>query len=167
MLLGKSERLAYGGVLSALALMFMYLACIVPSGKLALFALSSFCMGVCIAKTGVKYSLAAYFAVSLLSFFILPQKLYAVGFAAFLGLYPFVKLWCEKQKNRKLEWILKILCANIIFAVIYFAATALFSITENAPVYILLLMFNAFFVIYDIVFSVFVTKIMSIRRNNL
>ena len=167
MLLGKSERLAYGGVLSALALMFMYLACIVPSGKLALFALASFCIGICIAKIGVKYSLAAYFAVSLLSFFILPQKLYAVGFAAFLGLYPFLKLWCEKQKDRKFEWILKILCANVIFTVIYFAAAVFLKVAENTPVYILLLMFNAVFVIYDIMFSVFVTKIMSIRRNNL
>ena len=135
----------------------------------ALFAASSsFCMWRMHCKDRCKIFFGSIFCgFAAFVFFILPQTLYAVGFAAFLGLYPFVKLWCEKQKNGKLEWILKILCANVIFAVIYFAATALFSITENAPVYILLLMFNAFFVIYDIVFSVFVTKIMSIRRNNL
>lgn len=166
MLLNKSSKIANGGILSALSLLFLYAASVIPTGKLALLAASSFAVGVCISGIGVKFSMISYAAVSLLGFIMIPQKLYGIAFVLFLGIYPFIKLFCETRKIRAVEWILKFVFANISFAAVYFAAK-LFVIPEGVPIFAYILLFNAVFLIYDIVFSFFITKIIKLRREKL
>lgn len=160
----KSERIATGGLLSCLSLLFLYLASVTPSAKIAMICLSSFCIGLCVVTINVKFSAIAYVAVSVLGIFILPNKVIAVIFALFFGNYPIAKLYIERINNVVRLWLVKIIVFNIYAIISYFVISSFVNVEINFAIPIIVLIANAVFVIYDIAFSIFVNKIIELRR---
>jgi len=160
----KAKNVSFGGAMAALALLLLYLTSVAPSGRFALIAAASYSVGICVSVMGIKLSVAAYAAISVLAFVLLPDKSVAVLFAIFFGNYPIIKLLIEKIRRLCLEWIVKIVVFNI-YAVIGWLALSQFTVLDTKMVLPLLwLVLNAVFVIYDIMFNIVVTKILGMKK---
>ena len=88
-------------------------------------------------------------------------------FMLFFGNYPIAKLFLEKITNVYLMWLVKIFVFNIYAVVTYFMVTRFIDVEINFAVPIIILIANFAYVIYDFAFSIFVTKILEIRRKKL
>lgn len=163
----KSQKIATGGLLCALSLLFLYLCNVVPSGKLAMICISSFCIGLCVALINIKFSVIAYIAVSVLGLLILPNKVVPLLFVLFFGNYPVVKFYLEKVNKSYVMWLIKIIVFNIYAVITYFVIRSFVNVEINFAVPIIILIADFAYIIYDFAFSIFVTKILEIRRKKL
>lgn len=161
-----SKKISYGGILAALSLLFLYITGVTPSGKLALVAASSYCIGLSIVYVGMKFSLVSYVAVSALGILLVPNKMVAVLFIIFFGTYPFLKCYIEKINKLALEWVLKIFAFNIYVLILLYIAIKVFMMTMvfDDVFFILIMVLNIAFMIYDIMFNFVITKILMTKR---
>ena len=139
-----SRRTAVAGVLAAGSLAVLWLACMVPSGRIGL--------------TGAAGS-------ALLGLFLLPDKGVALLYLIFLGLYPVVKNNIEGLRRLPLEWLCKLACFNAALSLFWFALRALF--LPDPPVWLgertwlLYLAGNLIFVLYDVGLSRLIALVMA------
>ncbi len=153
-----SKKISFCGIFAALSLLFLYITAVSPSGKLALIAAASYCIGLCVVWCGIKLGILAYVAVSVLSFVLVPNIMVAILFAAFFGCYPVIKVFIEKLKKLWLEWILKLAFFNM-----YFLITPI-TMYFNMAVGLVIVALNIAFIIYDIMFNYVVTQIVKRGR---
>ena len=115
-----TKKLSVSAVMTSLTLVFLFGSSYVPTGKVALLALTSMCMLVTVAYCGVKTAWIQYVATSILALLFIPSKGQVFLFIALLGYYPILKLHIETIKNIKLEWLVKFLYFNALLIVSYF-----------------------------------------------
>ncbi|MEA4923217.1 MAG: hypothetical protein VB031_07590 [Eubacteriaceae bacterium] len=118
----KTYRIALGGICLALSAVSLYFASFIPGVELTMYALSSVFVCVAVAETGVKGGLLVYVGSAVLGFLLMPGKLGVLPYLCFFGIYPVLKLFAEKIKNRPLQMAVKL----IFFAVIVFITYGLF-----------------------------------------
>ena len=118
----KAKTVALGGLLLALAVVFMALGSIIETSTLFLLAAASFFVGIVVREFGLRTGGAFYLAAVLLGAITAPNKFYGLTFAA-KGLY----IWGIGAVWRKLErhpemtqrykvfWIAKYVIFNIIY----------------------------------------------------
>lgn len=154
----QSRKITFSAIIAALSIIFLYGAYLIPSGKIGLYAVSSVCLAAVVIECGKKAAFLCYLAVSLLTFFLIPDKSFVLPFLLFLGYYPILKSYLEGTvKNRIGEYALKLLCGNIAFVILYFLIKTLFvSSLGKTSLLILWLGANGFFIIYDIAFSMLI-----------
>ena len=145
----RTKKLAFSAIVTALAVVFLYVGALFDVLDLSAAALASLCVLWIMVEFGTRWALAAYAAASLLSLLMLPVKLPAVLFAGLFGYYPPLKAFYERKLHGALQWAAKLLTLNaavfvMILVVRYVAAEALwFEI-------LLLVTANIVFVLYDI-----------------
>lgn len=115
-----TKKLSVSAVMTSLTLVFLFGSSYVPTGKVALLALTSMCMLVSVAYCGIKTAWIQYVATAILALLFIPSKGQVFLFIALLGYYPILKLHIETIKNIKLEWLVKILYFNALLIVSYF-----------------------------------------------
>ena len=123
----KAKTMAFGGLLLALAVVFMALGSVIETSTLFLLAAASFFVGIAVREFGLRVGAAFYIAAVLLGFITAPNKFYVVTFAA-MGFYIWgieaVWRWLEKRhemKKRKLFfWVSKYVIFNIVYIPIVF-----------------------------------------------
>ena len=78
-------------------------------------------------------------------------------FVMFLGYYPILKSVIEKIKKQAVEWVLKLLCFNIMAIAFYYVSVMIFSISfedfgewGKYGALLFLALCNVVFVLYDI-----------------
>ena len=86
--LSASYKMALGGIFSSLAVVSMLISYIVPTATYACPALAGVMLIPIVIEIGKGWALCAYTAVSLLSFFIIPDKELVLCFVFFFGFYP-------------------------------------------------------------------------------
>ena len=102
-----SYKVSLGGIVAALCLLLMFLTTVFPLLDMALPLFAGMLIMVVTVEVSISWAAATYVTVSLLSFFITPDKTAAVLFAAFFGFYPILKLLIEKKKLGIFGWIIK------------------------------------------------------------
>ncbi|MGC4019162.1 MAG: hypothetical protein QM793_08005 [Muricomes sp.] len=125
----NAKKMALGGLLLALTIVCMALGSVIETNTLFLLAAASYFVGIMIREMGMRMGLAFYLAAVLLGFFLAPNKLYVVSFAA-MGFYILaVELaWnmfgrASERINRKvLFWAVKYLIFNLLYipALVFF-----------------------------------------------
>ena len=113
--MNHSGKIALGGVLAALAVVVMCLGGMIP---LATYICPILCMllqSTVLQKCGGRVAWAWFFAVSILSLLLSPEKEGAAVFL-FLGFYPMIKPWLDRRKG-SLLW--KLLFFNAVIFVLY------------------------------------------------
>lgn len=115
-----TRKLAFASILTALAALCLCGSILLPTGRIALLFMSSFCILVATIECNTRFSLLAYIATALIGFLFLPFKLQLFLYAGILGYYPIVKRYIERINNRKLEWLVKVLFFNAILIIAYF-----------------------------------------------
>ena len=103
-----SRKISFASILTALTVVCLYGSVILPTGKIALLAITSLCVLVTQAECGTRYSLIQYFASAIIGALLVPFKLQIILFIALVGYYPIVKIYIERIDKLWLEWIVKL-----------------------------------------------------------
>lgn len=115
-----TKKITTSSIMTALTLVFLFGSSYVPTGKIALLALTSMCMLVTVLNCGVKHAWIQFVATSLLALLFIPSKGNVFLFIGIIGYYPILKLHIESIKNIKLEWLVKIMFFNALLIVAFF-----------------------------------------------
>lgn len=170
---GGAGRTALAGLLAALSLICLYLAFLVPTGKLGVVALAGVFPAGAVVSAGLAAGFFCYAAAGILGLLLLPAKSAALLYLIFFGLWPMVKSLVERLPNRGLEWAAKLACCNIALAVLWFGLRSLFLPFLPAALGQTWMVFaagNVGFVLYDLGFSgliaFYVARVDKVLRKN-
>ena len=161
-----AHRVSLTAMFAAMSLLFLYLAAVLPTMRLAMFFLSSiFIMGL-ILEEEIGLAFLMYIAVSALGLlFLLPHIVYVLPYVIFFGHYGIGKYYIETRiKDKVVGYIIKLLYYNVALVLIYLLAqAALKEMLDALPIWALLLFAEAAFVIFDYLF----TKVTAYYFNNI
>lgn len=155
-----SRKIAFTGIFTAVAVIFLYMSTIMPMGKLTLYFLASLPIAITIVELGAGAGIAVYSTVCLLSLLVSGNILGIVPFMFFFGHYPIFKYYIEKGRKAAVELLLKLAIFNISGLLWYLLFESLFItvlpsvFTDNRilPVVAFVVM-QAVFMIYDYIYS--------------
>ena len=153
---GKTRNISVTALMIALTVVLLYIASVIPSGRIATVAVAGLITAAAVIECGIPSGCACFACSALLALVLLPQKSAAILYAIFLGYYPILKSVFERQKNRYVEWILKIVLCNAALAAAYllwrygFLPDITFEAWQTALIFVL---GSICFVVYDIGFS--------------
>jgi magnesium-transporting ATPase (P-type) len=158
MLLNKAKRIALMGVLLALVIITLYAESVFPTGKLSLYALSSFFTAVVIIEVGIKSAWLFYVSACLMSVILLPEKLAVIPYMVFFGLYGIFKYYIEKKCGKLTGYVLKFLAFNTAVSISYLFAKNFISqeAFEALPLWLVIPVLQLIFLLYDYVYSLFI-----------
>lgn len=154
----NARKIALNGILGALALVSLFLATVMPTNRLALYALSSFFISVAIVESGIKAGWLFYASTALLALIILPEKLGLVPYVIFFGFYGIAKYYIEKLNKIFLEYILKFIYFNICLGIAWMLIMQFFiaELTVKLPWFVVIAALEIIFLIYDFVYTMFI-----------
>ena len=154
---GAAGRVAYPAILSALALVFVYLGSIAPTGSWGIVAVAGLLPAAAVISVSLKAGFLCWAAAAALAFLLVPDKFCALLFGVLFGLYPMVKSLVEQLRKKPLEYALKVAFFNAAFTVIYLtmasAVTASLPKVPGSSVWVLYGLANVVFLLYDYGFS--------------
>ncbi len=153
----RVKRITLSGILLAFTVICVFLAAVLPTSKLSLYALSSLFMSVIIFEFGTKAGWAFYLASAILSALLVP-RLEVIPFVVFFGIYGLIKLYTERLNSRITEYILKLAYFNIclILGLFFLKEIILNGVNLSAPVYIIAAVLEVVFVVYDYIYTLFI-----------
>lgn len=154
----RTKRITVSGILLALVVIVLYFESIMPTNRLALYALSSFFVSVIIIEFGIKSGWLFYAASAIMALIIIPDKIGLTPYMIFFGIYGIIKFYIEKLDKLPYEYVLKMLFFNacMVTAIILVKEIFIESVKINFPWWIVILLFEFVFVIYDYVYSLFI-----------
>ncbi len=158
----SASSVAFGGIISALAVLMMFFTGIFPFATYALPALSGLLLVVIVIDHGMKWAWCVYVAISALVVLITPDREAAAMFVLFFGYYPILKSILERIKLRVVEYVLKFAIFNVAMVVSYLLIIHVLGIPDileefgelgQYGVWIMLGLGNVVFILYDITIS--------------
>ena len=148
-----TKKIAFSGVCTAMALVFMLLTALLPVNTLFLLCVSTVFIPLVLIKCGKTYAVCALIASAALVFIFVPDKILCLEFAL-LGAYTLCKSLIEKIGVLWAEWAIKLAA---YFAVALTVTFLLFKTLEGA---LWIVAAGAvIFIIYDIALSVGISYI--------
>lgn len=160
----QTLRLAQGGMLAALSLVLLLLACISPGSGWGLCIAAGMIPAIPLAHRQVRTGLMIYAVTTLLALILVPRKGYAVAYALLFGVYPIVKYFIERIQILFIEWLCKLLYGCILgFVVVALFHRGFMPLSECSTRLSYPIFFCGFmiaFALYDILFS----KIIALLR---
>ncbi len=150
----KTRTLATVALMTAVSVVLLYAASVLPTGRLALVAIASILPAAAVLSGGIKWGLLVYAATAALSLILLPNKTAALLYAVLLGHYSLLKSLIERLNRLVLEWILKLVVFNVLLAAVYGLCRMMGLLVELPwAIAALALAGNVGFVLYDLAFS--------------
>lgn len=148
----KSLKITISAAMSALTVVFMYLAAILPTGRLGFLGASSLFGIAAVIESGISGGISVYAVSCVLGFLLVPSKDVVLVYAIFFGYYPIVKSIAEKNGKKLTGWFLKLCIMNMALTVLLLGFSQVFydiaGITYT--IYISYIIVNAVFVLFDI-----------------
>jgi len=170
----NSFKIAFGGIISAFALILMLSTSLISFGTYAFPCLSGMLLVAIVIEFGTKWAYTAYVAVSLLSLFMAGDKEAVIYFIAFFGFYPILKSTLEKIKHSSLQYVVKYIIFNVCIISAFYAGKFILMIPDEEftlfGVYIpwiFLIIANIFFILYDRCVTVMVLNYVHRIRNRI
>jgi hypothetical protein len=153
----ESYTLSLAGMMTALSLLFLYLAAILPTARLSMYAVASlFSITLCIEQRTI-YALIMFIAVSGLALLIVPNITIALPYIMFFGHYGIAKFHIEKLKDKIFAFVLKLAYFNAFLILMYFVTRAV--LLDSVPdflkdnFWIFLAVAQGVFIVYDFLYS--------------
>lgn len=151
-------KIALGGVIAALCVVFMFLTAIVPVGTLALPCICGLLLLMASYEVGLRWALLTYGAVALLSLLFVADKEAAVMFTMFFGYYPILKEFLDKKiRSKPLAFSLKFVIFNVCIIAGFFLGVYILGVPKESFVinglylpWVFLLLGEVFFIVYEI-----------------
>lgn len=148
-----SKKVAYGGILLGINIILLLLINVIPINTLFLMGLASLPISIVIMEYGPRSGVAFYIACSVLSFIVMTSKTQWVLYVFTFGIYGLIKYVVEQDRPIFIEYILKLLFANIAVILVYFILRAFVYIPVNI---ITIGLFQVAFIVYDYVYTSFI-----------
>ena len=148
-----SKKISYAGILLAINIILLSLLNFIPMNTLFLMALASLSLSIIIMEFGPKTGGVFYLASVILSFIIMSNKIHWVIYSFTFGLYGLIKYIIESDRPMVLEYILKIIFANIVILLTYIILKPFVYVPINI---FSILLFEVIFLIYDRAYSMFI-----------
>lgn len=153
----KAKTIALNGILGALAVICLLLATVMPTGRISLYALSSFFIAASIMESGIRAGWLFYAATSLAGFIVVPEKLALVPYIAFFGFYGIAKYYIEKTGRIVIEYVIKYAYFNACLGIVFLIAREFVMAAEvRLQWWIMVVVLEIVFLIYDFVFTLFI-----------
>ena len=114
----ETRSIAQGGILTGLSVVILYLASFMQIASWAITMLVGFFPAVFFLRGQFKVGTLQYAATSIVSLFVLPDKILAVLYAFLFGLYTVLRFYLIRRKRKVFSWIVKIIFAELWVAVI-------------------------------------------------
>lgn len=149
-------RVALVGVLTALSIIFLYLAAMTPTGQLGVVAIAGLMSAAAVVSASLSAGVFCYATTGILGLLLSPDKGSAALYLVFFGLYPLVKCLIERMRKLPLEWLCKLAFFNLSLTVCWFFLRSV--LLSGLPavfeeLWVLYLIGNVVFVVYDFGFS--------------
>ncbi|WP_024833693.1 hypothetical protein [Ruminiclostridium josui] len=153
----RAKKIALSGILLGFTVICVFLASVLPTSKLSLYAISSLFISIIIIEFGLKAGWTFYAASAVLTAVLIP-RLEVLPYIVFFGVYGLLKLYFERQKSRVLEYVLKLVYFNIclLLGFVFIKEFLMMGVTLTAPVYVVAALVEIVFVVYDYVYTLFV-----------
>ncbi len=148
-----SKKIAYGGMLLSLNAILLILINIIPINTLFLLGLASFIISIVIVEWGPISGLTYYLASVALGFIIMNSKIQWLIYTFTFGIYGLIKYMIEKDRPIFVEYMLKLLFANITVLILYMLVNKFVYIPINL---ISIICFEVVFMVYDYMYSRFI-----------
>ena len=161
MLLGvigiNTKKVAFGGLMTAMSVVVLYLSSVLPTLKLTACVISSVIVCITMLKSGSLTAILVYAASAVVSLMISPDKTIALSYALVFGNYPILKAFIERKNNLFVEWIVKI----ILFAVYAYAVSMLSELLFSQAIvwYVVFVLVLVGGILYDFALSILITEI--------
>lgn len=153
----RSFKVAFGGIVAALSLVFMFSTGIIPTLTYAVPAVCGALLMILVIEVTRGFALSVYLAVAILSLLIVADKEAAVMYTAFFGYYPVIKSIFEYRLKKVMCRTAKYAVFNTAMIVSYFIASKVFGIEYDEvgligkyTLFFLLAIGNVVFCLYDI-----------------
>ena len=160
----KTRYTTISGMVSALSVVIMLLTNIMPSMMYVIPIITGAIVFAVNEIIGKKWALGVFFVTSFISFVLLTDKEAALNYTLFFGYYPLLKPLYEKLP-KVLSWGVKVLTFNVALVTIGLIVTFIFKLPfldedmGKFTIQIFAVLFNIVFVMYDIMFTVFKTRL--------
>lgn len=168
----KTRNITLSAVLIALNVVFLYLAVILPSGRMGFVAVSSLFVVAGVIELGISPAVLVFVSCSILGALILPDKTAVIVYALFFGYYPIVKSLAERSRSKVLTWVVKLAVFNAAFTALWFLFKTILFDSKYLETSLLLIYpaINLVFIIFDIgltrLISFYIVRISKILRKN-
>lgn len=150
----RTGNLTKAALLTALAAVLVCVSSWLPTGRLALPALAALPTAAAVIECGVGWAAGHYIAVCFLAFLLSPDKTMPLWYAFLFGHYALFKHWIEALSAAILRWILKLTVCYGCMGLLYILFSAAFAaVLPRIPVYWLVPVLGAVFIVYDIAFT--------------
>ena len=150
---GSSKRIARLALMTALGAVLLWLTGLSPAGRLGLMIAASFPVCAALMMYGPGWAAGVFAVTAALGFLLIPGPA-AIGYGAFFGYYPIVKSLCERIRDPRLGWCVKLAVYGAAFALCWNLARALFAGGVSVlPWWAVLLTGAAVFTVYDWCYS--------------
>lgn len=148
-----SKKVAYSGILLGVHTILLILINIIPMNTLFIMGIASLIISIIIMEFGPKSGVVFYLASIILSFLVINNKAQWVLYNLTFGVYGLIKYIIEQDRSIYLEYILKIIFANMLLMITYFILRGFIYIPINI---LTILAFQVVFMIYDSVYTKFI-----------
>ena len=168
----QTRSVTLSAALIALTIVFLYLAVILPSGRMAFVAVSSLFVIAGVIELGLGPAVLVFISSSILGALILPDKTAIIVYALFFGYYPIIKSLAEKQRSKVLQWVIKLAVFNAAFTVVWFLFKTILFDSKYLETRLVLVYpaINLVFIIFDIgltrLISYYIVRIAKVLRKN-
>lgn len=154
----KTKRLTVSAVSAALGVVILALGSFVEVLDLSSSAFAGMIVIFTVIEIGGFWPWAVFGATGLLAL-LLPMKLPAVFYLLFCGWYPIIKEKIERLHSRVLQWVIKLALLNAALTLVILAGRYILALpdTELSWSWVLYLMGNAAFVLFDIALTRLIT----------
>ncbi len=150
-------NIALGGILTALTVVFMYIASFIPGMELTMFAISSFFVAIMVIEAGPRDGLIMFLAAGIIGFVIIPNKIGIAPYLLLFGYYGIAKYYIEKINKLVPELLVKVCLFLITFGIGFFLFQEVFLGQIELPDYplpVLAVAGAVVFLIYDRIYSI-------------
>ena len=154
-----SYRVALGGIVSALCLVTMFLAGILPVLYLLLPGIAGILLMIIAVEVSTGWAFLTYIAVSLLAMFVTFDKEAALIFILFFGHYPIIRFYIQKITLKPFRLFVKLIIFNICILAYFYATIYILGLKDlieefdglgRYGAYITLVISIIIFLFYDI-----------------
>ncbi len=162
-----AHRVSLTAMFAAMSLLFLYLASVLPTMRIAMYFLSSvFVMGLVIEEE-IGLAVMMFIAVSLMSLLLMPNILRVLPYVFFFGHYGIGKYYIQTRiKDKVAAYIVKLIYYNVAVALVYVLAKELIlqdvSFAEST-FWLFVVLAEVAFVIYDFIYD----KVTAFYFNNI
>lgn len=162
-----AHRVSLTAMFASMSLLFLYLASVLPTMRVAMYFLSSvFVMGLVIEEE-IGLAILMYIGVSLMSLLLMPNILRVLPYVLFFGHYGIGKYYIQSRvKDKVAAYIIKLIYYNVAVALIYLLARQIITedvLNSGIAFWLFVVLAEVAFVIYDFLFD----KVTAFYFNNL